>query len=357
MKFLEVAQVLFKFFCVIAVLSMIVLWVIRFMEDEDLCLVEYKSFRAANDVELPDVSLCVMNPFDEHKLNVLGTNTKAYRGHLAGNAFNESLIDINFIDVIFDVGRYYNGTDLMYRDGTYGNLIGGSVTTRLTVFYYQVFFVCYGIDMKHSKRYDVNYANHNFLRHPHLQDLFSSKEVFLAIHGPNQILLSNQFRSVSFDINATYGGDIGVAIDKAEVVKRRNKPKDPCVVQWRNWNEMAISKHIVDIGCVPTYLETHENVSICSTMGTLKKWSKILYTIRNQHDYQPCQQMPRIDFDLETDLIGKTEEFMVFGIGYPEQVKIITQSRAVNVDALIGNIGGYIGNLGGTSDAVAGSCV
>ena len=65
-------------------------------------------------------------------------------------------------------------------------------------------------------------------------------------------------------------------------------------------------------------------------------------TIRNAFDYQPCQQMPRIDFDLDqgkSDLKG----VLVIGVGYPEQVKIITQSRAVDFNALIGNIGGYIG--------------
>ena len=30
-------------------------------------------------------------------------------------------------------------------------------------------------------------------------------------------------------------------------------------------------------------------------------------------------------------------------IGYPREAKIITQSRAVDGNALIGNIGGYIG--------------
>ena len=34
---------------------------------------------------------------------------------------------------------------------------------------------------------------------------------------------------------------------------------------------------------------------------------------------------------------------LVVSVQYPEQAKIITQSRAVDFNALIGNIGGYIG--------------
>ena len=74
---------------------MIIIWVIRFMKDEDLCLVEYKPFRDASDVELPDVSFCFKDPFDERKLNSLGTTSHAYHEHLIGNSFNESLAHIN----------------------------------------------------------------------------------------------------------------------------------------------------------------------------------------------------------------------------------------------------------------------
>jgi len=313
------------------------------MQDEDLCLVEYKTFRSANDVELPHASLCFEDPFDEHKLNVLGTTTEAYREHLAGKGLNDSLTNINYKDVVFKFGDYYNGTYLSYKDGTQGNVVGGVVTSRITAFYYGMFMICYGIDINHPRIHDVFYAGHSFSRDTLLQDFMSSRKIFAVVHYPNQIVLASNVKLVSFDINGTYGEDIGIAISKAEVVKRRNKATDPCVVQWRNWNELALSKYIVDIGCVPPYLEKHETFPICSTMGELKRWSNIISTMKNQQDYLPCQQMPRIDYDFGTDDIDKNKEILTFSIGYPDQVKIITQSRAVNYEALIGNIGGYIG--------------
>ena len=114
-------------------------------------------------------------------------------------------------------------------------------------------------------------------------------------------------------------------------------------MQWRNWGELVLSKYIIDVGCVPPYLEKHETVPICSAKRELKRWSNFMATTRDQHDYLPCQQMPRIDYDLLAQDNDKEEKLLTVTIGYPEEVKIITQSRAVNVDALIGNIGGYIG--------------
>lgn len=51
--------------------------------------------------------------------------------------------------------------------------------------------------------------------------------------------------------------------------------------------------------------------------------------------------MPRIDSDvLDIKPVPRLDAVL---IGYPNEVKIITQSRAVTFDALVGNIGGYIG--------------
>ena len=60
--------------------------------------------------------------------------------------------------------------------------------------------------------------------------------------------------------------------------------------------------------------------------------------------YQPCQEMPRIDFVNNKGVNTFKGYFIVMlNIKYPQDAKIITQSRAVDVNALIGNIGGYIG--------------
>ena len=64
--------------------------------------------------------------------------------------------------------------------------------------------------------------------------------------------------------------------------------------------------------------------------------------IRRKRNYPPCQGMSKID----TEFINKfpqTKDAFIFTIGYPEQVKVIKQSQAVDGHSLVGNIGGYIG--------------
>ena len=59
--------------------------------------------------------------------------------------------------------------------------------------------------------------------------------------------------------------------------------------------------------------------------------------------------MSKIDYDYFDDIIPTSKGRLKIMIGYPEQVKIISQSQAVDVHTIIGNIGGYeglfLGNL------------
>ena len=71
----------------------------------------------------------------------------------------------------------------------------------------------------------------------------------------------------------------------------------------------------------------------------------------------PCQEMPNIvynhgignlDEKIGTLEIMENMDNIVIVVTYPDKWKIITQSQAVDIHALIGNIGGYIGLFLGT---------
>ena len=57
----------------------------------------------------------------------------------------------------------------------------------------------------------------------------------------------------------------------------------------------------------------------------------------------PCQVMPKIEFSYGEDHYWMNNSYFGIGISYPERVKIIVQSQAVDFHSLIGNVGGYIG--------------
>ena len=56
-----------------------------------------------------------------------------------------------------------------------------------------------------------------------------------------------------------------------------------------------------------------------------------------------CLQMPRILMEgWEHQLPGWEEDWQIY-IQYPEDIKIITQDKEIDIHGLIGNCGGYLG--------------
>jgi hypothetical protein len=135
-------------------------------------------------------------------------------------------------------------------------------------------------------------------------------------------------------------------INKVEILRRRNKPKEPCMAHWKNWDELTFRRQTENIGCTARYHEVRQNFPVCSTAEEMLKWRNMMDIIKKEQYFLPCQGMPRIDFEFtettKTSLFNVTDLFTLT-IGYPEQAKLITQSRAVDFNTLIGNIGGYIG--------------
>ena len=347
MKVFEIVQNLFKFSCFTTVICMVSLWVHKYMQDGDLCLVDYKALENTVDLEFPDVSLCFLleNAFIQDKLTDLNTTTWNYIHHLWGNLFNENLTKIDYNEVTLNLQDYYERTVVTYRNGTHNLSQSADVSIHETTndFTMGLFRKCFTIDTT-----NVNMDNAKSLSHVFSRELFQSYikskigKVIAMVHHQDQLLLGDSFDFLSDDRNGSNSIHMGIFIEKVEILRRRNKRKEPCSTSLRNWDQLAQLRYTKDVGCSAPYQKSLENIATCSTQNKMKEWSNFSPLAKIQKDYQPCQGIPRVDFELSKDLISFEDSFMLTAV-YPNQVKIVTQSRAVDVNALIGNIGGYIG--------------
>ena len=59
----------------VATTAMVSYWVYKFkIEDNDVCLVDYKTFKEATDTAFPVSSICLTNPVHDTKLKDIGHN-------------------------------------------------------------------------------------------------------------------------------------------------------------------------------------------------------------------------------------------------------------------------------------------
>ena len=68
-------RLMFKISCLASLILLSVYWIYKFViEDEDLCLVDYKTVEKTDTFPLPMVSVCFGNPFLHNKLEEISPN-------------------------------------------------------------------------------------------------------------------------------------------------------------------------------------------------------------------------------------------------------------------------------------------
>ena len=165
-------------------------------------------------------------------------------------------------------------------------------------------------------------------------------KVFLIIHYPGQFFLHKRNEIQVFDIFDT--DRTIVRFQDLEILKRRNSRERKCSMDFDNYDNMLIDEWLRRQKCRPPYLNSHKLYPKCNTQKKIKM-SKLDLQMQKKMDMtKACQRISKTKIDINQH---DDPFFNVWSITikYPEEVKIITQSKEVDVHSLIGNIGGYLG--------------
>ena len=177
------------------------------------------------------------------------------------------------------------------------------------------------------------------------------------IHARNQLLISKTIKYMyqRRERNDTYV--LRYKLKGIERIKRRNKRNYPCYEDWKNYDAMIYKAHAKHLGCNPPYFSPTSDIPSCSSK---EKMTSFPFTKRSD-DYgkpEPCEGLATIDYEFEEHII---EDFNVegswyrkgyfwFGLYiYDQKFKEIVQIKDIDINTLIGYIGGYIGLILGYS--------
>lgn len=351
---LNAFKVLFEVFCSLVVISMISFWMVKYFKDEDLCLVDYKSIQDFEDESLPALSICFYNPFIESKLRQIDQtiNGTSYLEYLRGNIFDEKFKRIDYENVTLNLKQYValitvgwkNGTTMDYLPSEAQEIV--QVEATFNGFIYGAFTHCFGTVVNDTYKKDITYVANFYKRDDVLDALLVRRgNAFLILHYPNQFLLTPiNIKEFTLESNRTSNPVISYAVQSVEILKRRNKRRDHCTPGFINFDEIVAKSN----ECRPAYLTKYKDIPLCSSQ---KKINQSQYDIsaRNNKIYtKPCASLSKIDFTYSTDSNWKDDTDFGIALIYPEQSKIISQTQAVDLHSLVGNIGGYIGLFLGT---------
>ena len=341
----------FTAFCTLAVILMISYWMYKYYNDEDLCLVDYKPIEELQEESLPILSLCYYHPFIKDKQINTKFNDSHYVEHLKGNVHEENFKHIQYKMIALNLQNSIAGFYIGWRNGSTQLFESKNVPYMVNFlntfngFFHGDFINCFGLGVNEEYKKDIAHSTVFFVRDDDLDSVLANPGIpgFTIIHYPNQFrLVSINYKNLDMDANRTVNSDVYYTVDSIEILKRRNKFREPCKSQ-ENFDKIMIEKQIAKVGCRPPYLTGFDDYPICNTQDEMKM-SKIDFSIiKNKKYVRPCLGMSKVDFQYSPAKSWLAKTWFGVGIVYPEQMKIISQSQAVDFHSLIGNIGGYIG--------------
>ena len=131
-------------------------------------------------------------------------------------------------------------------------------------------------------------------------------------------------------------------MDAIETIRRRSKENGRCLVESIHYDNLRIRQAIDKAGCKALYHNLQDYVPICDGFDKLATFD--LTILLREKFLPPCEEISPVPFKLQrTDPSPFSLGLYSLNVGYPGKIKLITQQKAIDIHALIGNIGGYIG--------------
>ena len=271
--------------------------------------------------------------------------------YLKGEVYGEKFKDIEYENVTINFQKYIDFVKVGWRNGSTidVSLIQAleivQVEVTFTGFMYGEFVNCVGTVVNEAYKKDILYAVNYYKRDDVLDTLMVERgNVFLILHYPKQFLLSPlNIQEFKLNRNRTVNDIVYFTVHGVEILKRRNKLTDHCTSGFTDFDDIVLKNHIRGHGCKPPYITKYKDLPICSSQRKMKD-ARYKFSEKNNKNFRKsCNFMSKIDFTSTSDPNMLEETNFGIGIVHPEQMKIISQTQAVDFHSLVGNIGGYIG--------------
>ena len=185
--------------------------------------------------------------------------------------------------------------------------------------------------------------------------------LIVAFHYPGQLFLSKDVKIINVNPRRKFRGmykamEFIFHIQSFEVLKRRHTKHKECIEDTYLYDKKVLDESLKKKGCRRPYHNEYQSLPLCKVekneFGYIleKNQSRTqtkdgILNVRKLNMLLACERISQIR--IITSKAWKDEEpqkrTFSLKINYPQEVKIITQSKEVDIHSLIGNIGAYLG--------------
>ena len=343
---------LFTITCIIVVLCMVGFWLYKYeIEDRDIGVVDYAPLHDAKEIEFPVISLCFQDPFIDKKFHATNSSIsmETYREYLEGNVYEDIYENLEYSNLTLDLEKYFLFGVILWQNETTDTITSDFIShTEIFNGFYQLHFLkCfmiryYGRDARKIKRVVFYYNLHDELQGWYDLNKLEFNNI-IVVHYPGQFLLGIDYVYV----NLNTGKVQQIYIEQIEILKRRNSRNRKCQEEIDTYDNKIIDMLLQRKGCRVPYLNGHRHYPKCITKKSIKDSKIEVQTFKKIGMPKACKRISNLRTQFLSDQIKPLEnnwnQTFQLMIEYPDEVKIITQSKDVDIHSLIGNIGGYLG--------------
>ena len=348
-------KLFFTFGCIIIVAIMIGYWFYKFeIEDRDIGVVDFVPLDEGTDINLPFVTLCFIDPFIDERLKNLTSNIneESYLQYLKGDLYDRRLQTLEYSSLTFDLGDYFMYAEDRWRNQSSFRNSSLSIEHKevFSGFYFNSFVKCFSLEFgmennRYLKRIRFHY-NLSKLISDWKPVLINATEdsylrVYYKIHYPGHFLLGDY--PAYFDLHPTSIFQ-SIYIEELELLRRRNTRKKKCLRKNTRYDSAVIDKYLLETKCRVPYLLMNRKVAPCNSGEKMKNGMLSYEKVKSFNIPKSCERIAKmmlIKKSKKKDYGNSTT--WNFMIHYPDEFKVIMQSKEVDIHSLIGNIGGYLG--------------
>ena len=342
-------KIFFTILCCIVVAFMVSYWYYKYeIEDRDIGVVDYVSLEEATEVEFPVASLCFVSPFKSNWVNKTSSdiNTTAYLQYLKGNLDDQRFKDIDYEHLSLNISDYFIGAKEIWKKGSeYTRILQIDHTEVYNGFYHNTLTKCFAFNIKMGRRRSLKQIHLDYNLPKLLDDWYSDTGekpmIFFDLQYPGQFLL--RVNDASYILLHENDQTMTIWIKEIEFLKSRNSRQRNCVEGEKSYDEMVLKKHLAKVGCKSPYHSKEKHFPTCDSPEKIKKSIYDFHNVRDEYYPKACHRLSKILFANQRFLPSTESQTWTLTIGYPDDIRIITQYQEVDVHSLIGNIGGYIG--------------
>lgn len=288
-KIINSFSLIFSILCFLATIMLSIDCFITFLKDEDISRNDYIEYHhdGHDDVSeniYPSISLCVINPFLDQKLEKYGndTNITSYSYFLQGLHWDDRMLEIDYDNVTVSMEKSLISTKLILHErGLDGKRIAMFYDPKKQndrISFKLEFYVSFRSSIRKCFTFDIPVIKKHLLYHyimkvrnsffpegkrsPTMQKKFDGSDASirgfaLYLHYPQQRFTSyHTIREHWHERISNNSYTMVIKMNEVEVIRYRNKKSRSCMKNWKNFDNMLLNDIMKTAGCRPPHWNT-----------------------------------------------------------------------------------------------------